>query len=127
METRREEIKRTLLAEIGEMLDDLLEWDERVSAPTLLEIEEAVLKLRQCVARRVAEVLLSEQEGVRPVPGPSCPKCDQGMRYKWSGEVTVESRLGPLQVERGYFYCERCQSGLFPPGSTVPAMGSALE
>jgi hypothetical protein len=127
MEGQREQVKRALLAEIEEMVDEVLEWEEGVSAPTLVEIEEVVLKLRRRVAQRVAEALLSRQEAARPVPGPLCPRCHQERRYKWSGEVTVESRLGPLRVKRGYFYCERCQSGLFPLGPTTPAMGSALE
>jgi hypothetical protein len=27
----------------------------------------------------------------------------------------VESRLGGIEIERGYYYCAACQSGSFPP------------
>ncbi|MBC7226151.1 MAG: hypothetical protein H5T61_02835 [Thermoflexales bacterium] len=114
MNRQRERIKAQLLAEVGEMIDEVLDWEEGHPAPTLVEIEEVVLKLRQRVAQRVAEALIEQQEMARPVPGPACPECGQEMRYKWKGQVTVESRVGPLNIERGYYYCERCRSG-FPP------------
>jgi hypothetical protein len=36
------------------------------------------------------------------------------MRYKGEYAITVESRIGLLQIRRGYYYCEHCQSGFFP-------------
>ncbi len=127
MRSERELIKERLLAEVGEMIDEVLEWEEGHSAPSLTEIEEVALKLRQKVAQRVAEVLVERQEAVRPVPGPACPRCGQEMRYKWRGKVRVGSRVGPLEIERGYYYCEGCQSGFFPSGPAIGAEGSALE
>lgn len=123
----KQEQKKALLVEIEAMVDEMLEWEEKNPAPTLTEIEEVVLKLRRQVAQRVAEFLLERQEGVQPVPGPACPRCGQEMRYKGRGKVTVESRVGPLEIERGYYYCERCRSGFFPPGPTTPIEGSTLE
>jgi len=39
------------------MVAEVLEWEEGGSAPTLVEIEKVVLKLRRRVAQRVAEAL----------------------------------------------------------------------
>jgi hypothetical protein len=41
--------------------------------------------------------------------------------------VTVEGQLGVTEIERAYYYCDRCRSGLFPPGSAVELEGDALE
>jgi len=120
MESERERIKKALLAEIEGMMEEMLEWEEKHSAPTLVEIEEVVLKIRQRVGQRLAQFLVERQGAARPVPGPVCPHCGKEMRYKGSSPVTVGSRVGPLDIRRGYYYCERCHSGLFPPG---PATG----
>ena len=109
-------MKAELLAEAEAAIDELLEWREDVPAPTLTDLEEAVLRLRKRLDRRMAEIVLREQEATRPVPGPKCSTCGEEMRYKGMKEVTVESRLGPLRLERAYHYCHHCKSDLFPPG-----------
>lgn len=119
MRCTRDEMKAELLAEAELVMDELVNWGEREPAPTLMELEEGVLKLRKRLGRRMAEIVLREQEATRPVPGPRCPTCGQEMRYKGMKELTVESRLGPLRLERAYHYCHRCRSSLFPPGSTT--------
>lgn len=116
MESERERMKRALLAEIEGIVDEVLDWEEKHSAPTLAEIEEVVLKVRQRVGQWLARFLVERHEAVRPIPEPACPHCGQEMRYKGNSPVTMVSRVGPLEIRRGYYYCERCQSGLFPPG-----------
>jgi hypothetical protein len=116
MKCTRDQLKAELLAEAEVLVDELPGWGEDVSAPTLAELEEAMLKLRKRLGQRVVEIVLREQEATRPVPGPNCATCGQEMRYKGMKKVTVESRLGPLRLERAYYYCHHCKSGLFPPG-----------
>ena len=127
MKYNRDQVKAELLAEAEAVIDELLEWDENTRTPTLSQLEDVLLKLRQRLSQRMAEVVLKEQEAARPVPGPLCPTCHQEMSYKGMKEVTVEGRLGPLRLERSYHYCNRCKSGLFPPGSPIGAAGEALE
>ena len=116
MRCARDEMRAELLAEAEAVIVELLNWGESVPAPTLTEIEEGILKLRKRLGRRMAEIVLREQKATRPVPGPRCPTCGQEMRYKGMKEVTVESRLGPLRLERAHHYCHHCRCGLFPPG-----------
>lgn len=127
MRHNRDQVKAELLAEAEAVIDELLEWDEHTPTPTLTQAEDVVLTLRQRLSQRMAEVVLREQEATHPVPGPLCPTCHQEMGYKGMKEVTVESRLGLLRLERSYHYCGRCQSGLFPPQSTTAAAREALE
>jgi hypothetical protein len=115
------------MAEAEAAIDELLEWHEETAAPTLTAIEGVVLKLRQRLGERMTELVVEEQEAVRPVPGPVCQTCGREMHYKGMKEVTVEGRTGRAKLERGYYYCDRCQSGLFPPRSAVGAKGQPLE
>jgi len=127
MKHSRDQVKAELLAEAEAVIDELLEWDESTPTPTLTQLEDVLLKLRQRLSEHMAEVVLREQEATRPVPGPICPTCHQELGYKGMKEVTVEGRLGLLRLERSYHYCNRCKSGFFPPGSPTGAAGEALE
>ena len=115
------------MAEAEEMIDELLEWHEGAAAPTLTQIEEVVLKLRKRLGERMTGVVVADQEAVRPVPGPACARCGREMHYKGMKGVTVEGRIGAARLERGYYYCDRCRSGLFPPRSAIGTQGKALE
>lgn len=111
-----ERIKAELQNEAARAVDDLAEDLAGSCGPTLVEMEDAVLTLRQRLAQRALELIVAEQETARPVPGPRCERCKEEMQYKGMKEVQVESRLGPLEVKRGYYYCHRCKTGFFPPG-----------
>ena len=113
---RIERIKAEMRDEAASAIDELVEELAKKSDPTLVEMEEAVLTLRQRLAQRMMEAIVADQEQVQPVPGPECERCGEEMEYKGKKEVRVESRLGPLRVERGYYYCRRCRAGVFPPG-----------
>jgi len=127
MKRTHEQLRAELLAAAEEVIDELLEWHEGTGAPTLIEIEDEVLKLRQRMGVRMASVVIADQAMVRPVPGPSCASCEQEMRYKDMKTVTVEGQLGVTKIERAYYYCDRCRSGLFPPRSAVEFESEALE
>ena len=112
----REEMKAELLAEAGALIDRAFDWDDETEAPTLREIEQVVLRLRKRFGERIAEAMIERQEESRPVPGPRCPECGAEMRYKGQKESDIESQVGALGIERGYYYCAQCRRGLFPPG-----------
>ena len=71
MKRTRREIEAELLAEAKEVFGELLDWNEETESPTLSQIEEAVLKLRKRLGERMTELVIEEQEAVRPVPGPA--------------------------------------------------------
>jgi hypothetical protein len=115
MRGTREGMKAALLAEAEAAIDELLDQVEG-GEPTLAELEDIVLGLRKQLGQRMGEIVVEGQEATRSVQRPRCPDCGEAMRYKGMKRVTTESRLGALRLERAYYYCDRCQSGLFPPG-----------
>lgn len=116
MALSRAQKKAELMTEAQALIEELLEWDERTKKPNLTQIEDEVLALRQRMGQRMAEVMIEGQETVQPAVAPSCPQCGATMRYKGRKKIDAESRLGALGVDRGYYYCARCDGGLFPPG-----------
>jgi hypothetical protein len=116
MKRSKEEKRVRLLAKMEKLVDEYLVWEERHLRPDLTQIEDMALELRKELGREIVQLAVEEQEKRLPVPGPSCPKCGQEMRYKGEKAVEVESRTGALEIERGYYYCAECQEGLFPPG-----------
>jgi hypothetical protein len=109
-------MKAVMMKAAEETVEQLLDWHEATAAPDLTQIETEVLRLRQGLSEKLSEAVLANQAAGRPVPGPVCAGCGQEMRYKGQYGKRVSSWVGELKLERGYYYCEGCRSGLFPPG-----------
>lgn len=116
MKLTRTQKKAELAKVADELIEQLLDWDEANRAPNLTQIEDEVLELRQRFGQGLAGVVAAGQEAGQPVESPVCASCGKEMRYKGQKGRDVESRLGELEAERGYYYCAACKSGLFPPG-----------
>jgi hypothetical protein len=50
------------------------------------------------------------------VEAPPCERCGQRTAYKDQKRKRVMTQVGEMAVERGYYWCERCRRGVFPPG-----------
>jgi hypothetical protein len=110
-----EQIKAAMMHVAEEMADGLIEWAEETSLPTLSQMEEQVLKFRRVLSERATELLLEEQDATAPVQV-FCECCGQLAENKGHKSVRIESRVGGLEIERGYWYCPHCKAGVFPPG-----------
>ena len=115
MKRKRTEVKAKLLQQAELLIDELLDWNAQTQAPDLTQIEDVVLKLRKQLGEQMALAVIATQDSQRPSRGPVCPTCQTEMHYKDVKANTVESRVGALPLARGYYYCQTCRTGLFPP------------
>jgi len=104
MKLTRAQKRAKMQAAADRLIEELLEWDEATAKPNLTAIEDAVLKVRQEFGEEIVDVLVSGQESRQPVAPAECERCGGTMRYKGQKPKVVESRLGGLEIERGYYY-----------------------
>lgn len=116
MKKNREQLKAEFMAEAGELFDEMMEWDEQTEKPNLTQIEEIVLKLRKRFGEQMAQKMIMRQEGRQPAERVKCPECGGEMENKGLKDNQVETQIGNLKIERGYYYCPKCKQGIFPPG-----------
>lgn len=116
MKLTRAQKEAQLRKAADEMVKALLAWDEENSAPNLTQIEDEILALRRRMGEEMLAVVLAGQEASQPAEIPKCPHCGAEMHNKGRKEKAVESRVGGFEIERGYYYCACCKSGIFPPG-----------
>ncbi len=126
MSKSQAEMKAELMKQAEAIIDELLEWQAETKPPTFSQVEEKVLELRQKLSEAMASVTLAGQGAVRPVPGPACAECQREMRYKGLKKNAISSWVGEVSFERGYYYCDHCRAGPFPPGPTTKAVGEEL-
>ncbi len=115
MKRQRAEVKAELLKQAEVLIDELLDWNDQTKGPDLTQIEEVVLKLRKHLGEQLALAVIDAQESKRPRVRPRCPHCQRVMHYKAMKANTVDSRVGTLPLRRGYYHCQTCRTGLFPP------------
>lgn len=127
MPRSRAEVKAELEVEAARLIDALLDWTDQTEAPTLTQIEDEVLKLRQRFAEKLAEAAVDRQATTNPLTV-KCPQCGRPMHQKKKRQRRrVESRVGGVALKRAYYYCPACRVGLFPPGPATAGGGGTVE
>jgi uncharacterized protein with PIN domain len=115
------------MAEAEEIFDELMVWDECTPEPDLTQIEDMVLELRKRMGEQMGQALLGQQEQRQPAEKMHCPQCEGEMVNKGQKGNRLETRMGNLEIERGYYYCPSCRQGFFPSGSAVEDLGEGVE
>ena len=103
-----ESLRQQLHARFDQWLDKLEEqWPE--SAPTLAAVTETVWDLRQALTGSLTETLVAHTHQDEYTRQQShCPQCDRLLTARAPVPRTVETMVGPVQLERPYFYCRTC-------------------
>lgn len=105
-----EELKKRLLAEYEQVLDELLAKRKAEDEITLSEIEELVLEAREEMSTDLLAVLTEVKEWEQP----KCPHCGGKTQYKGQRSKQVVTRSGEVTLRSAYYYCPACQRGFSP-------------
>ena len=83
--------------------------------PTLSEVTETVWNLRQELTGGLTQTRVEHAHlGEYTRKQVNCPKCDRLLQARSPVQRTVETLVGPVELERPYFYGRACRSGVYP-------------
>ena len=79
------------------------------------EITTAVWQLRQVLTGSLSEPIVEQAHATeRTRRYASCPGCGRCLTARPVGSRTVDTMVGPVHVERPYFYCPSGCGGVYP-------------
>jgi hypothetical protein len=117
MERQPDRTQEGLVRAFEQMYAELREWRAQHAEASFDEIAAQVTPRRRAL---MGELLaeLARQLGTGAVAeGWVCEGCGQAMVYKGEAVREVEHYLeGETELARAYYYCPRCEGGIFPPG-----------
>jgi hypothetical protein len=94
---------------------DTLETQWHEPPATLSEMTDTVWNLRQQLTGGITEAIVAHvHRGEHDRTQVNCPRCDGVLRAQEFVCRTVETMVGPVQLERPYFYCRFCRVGCYP-------------
>ena len=117
---QQEKLRQAFLTKAAAVFEAALDRGEGREL-TLSQMEETVEGLKFELTSLLVESMIEVQgAGIRG-PGPKCAGCGGEMYSKGKKRRQVLTSQGEIELERSYHYCDRCRSGIFPPGSTTGA------
>jgi hypothetical protein len=116
MKKTRVQVEDELREAFERKLKEVLDWGEEHPGSRLIELEEYLLEMGKEITGMLAEGVVEQRESRQPVEAPACDRCGQPTAYKGQKRKRVMTQVGEVAVERGYYWCEHCRRGVFPPG-----------
>jgi hypothetical protein len=109
--------KEEFLRAAEAMYERLQTWRSQNLDASFDEIADQVTPQR----RELMGVLLKQlaEQADEKLHAPQCEQCGREMLYKGTVDKGVVHSEGEAGVERAYYHCPDCQSGLFPPRPTT--------
>jgi hypothetical protein len=108
--------RESFMASAGTMYDELMAWRQAHGEVSIDEIIRQVTPRRRgLMGELVAQLALAHGDGAQ-AEGKVCGQCGEAMMHKGQNEREVLHGEGESELKRTYYYCPRCQSGVFPPG-----------
>ena len=94
---------------------DILQQQWHEPPATLLEVTATVWDLRQQLTGGITETMVAQvHRSEHDRTQVHCTQCDGMLRAREFVCRTVETLVGPVQIERPYFYCRACRVGRYP-------------
>jgi hypothetical protein len=112
--TQWQRLRDDLHTRFDQWLDQL---QEQLPNPQtrLAEVTEAVWQLRQELTGGLSETIVEHaHRGELTRQSARCPQCHRQLPARPVVARTVETMVGPVQVERPYFYCPSGCGGVYP-------------
>ena len=107
----RTELKARLMAETEAEIDEWLASETVHEKMKLSEIEDEIEK----ISTRTRERILQAMVDVQVAEIKKCPHCGSQLRGKGPKRKQMVTTQGQTTLERTYYYCPKCQQGIFPP------------
>jgi hypothetical protein len=107
---------------------DLLEQQWPEPPATLPEMTATVWHLRQHLTGGLMEAMVvhihrDEHDRISV----HCPRCERMLRVQAFVCRTIETLLGPVQLERPYFYCRVCRAGTYPLDEVLGVQAGRMQ
>ena len=122
----KERLRGQFMAKAEQIFEQVLAGGSETELK-LSQIEAVVGELKFELTSLLVESMVEVQAKRQGGPGPGCPGCGQEMHYKGVKRREVVTTQGEIELSRGYYYCERCHRGFFPPGPTIGGEPAGLE
>jgi hypothetical protein len=119
------ESKAEFLREAEAMYERLQAWRKQHLEASFDEIAEQVTPQRRALMGVLLKQLAEEVES--RLDAPECESCGREMVYKGRVRRGVVHSEGESGVERAYYHCPDCASGLFPPGPSPQTESACVE
>ncbi len=113
MPQNTEELKKRMMAEAEEAIDNLLTGASEKEDLKLGDIERLVRAAGERVMERFTQGFVEAE--AREKENNICPECGQKMRYKGHKKRNLATETGEVSLKRAYYYCPDCKKGFFPP------------
>jgi hypothetical protein len=124
---QREANKEGWVAQFEAMYEELYAWREAHPEASFDEIASQVTPLRRILIGELLEQLARQHGSGQAVEDMRCEVCGEVMAYKGEPQRDVEHLEGESHLQRAYYYCARCEGGVFPPGSASEVGGTQLD
>ena len=120
-------LRQQLHARFDQWLDTLeQQWHEPPS--TLMEVTATVWNLRQQLTGGLTETIVAHvHRGEHDRQQATCRRCHGVLKARELVCRTVETMVGPVQIERPYFYCRPCHLGSYPCDDTLGVVAGCKQ
>ena len=122
-----EVLRQQLHERFDQWLDTLEQrWPEPPSS--LPEVTATVWNVRQQLTGSITETIVAHvHQSEHDRQQASCTRCEGVLRARAFVCRTVDTLVGPVQVERPYFYCRSCHLGRYPLDEAVGLSEGRLQ
>ena len=115
-EVKAKKERAEYLAAAGEMYDQLRQWREEHPTASIDDIAGQVSRRRRELMGELLNQLACQHGNGEVIEGVVCPDCGGAMLNKGVQQRGMVHSEGETKIERMYYYCSECKTGIFPPG-----------